>query len=293
MDKKILITGATGHIGNKLIPILLQKKYKLICIYHKKLPVIKKKNITWIKCDLKKSKIPLGNQEKLFCTIHLCGVTNGSKVSDHDYFRINEQTLVNTLESVKEKTRKFIFISSQAVYGSPNSKIVDENFKLQPKFSSYSLSKINCEKWLEYYQSKYNGMYFSLRFTGFLGGGGNIDYIINNAKTDKDIILFSKGKVCRDYISFEYGNEIIMNILKKKINNKYFCFNVSSGKVMKSYDIAKIVCDEFNSKSKIKLSNKEATIKHCVLINKKIKSFIKIKEFNLKQEIINEIRKNI
>ena len=293
MDKKILITGATGHIGKNLIPALLKKKYKLLCVYNKKLPLIKKRNIKWIKCDLKNSKIPLKKNEKLFCTIHLCGVTSGSNVSDSEFFHINEQTLINSLESVKEKTKRFIFISSQAVYGSPNSKTVDENYKLQPKFSSYSLSKINCEKWIEYYQNKYNGMYFSLRFTGFIGGGGNIDYIINNAKNNKDIILFSKGNVCRDYISFEYGNEIIINILKQKFKDKYFYFNVSSGKVIKSYDIAKIVCSEFNSKSKIILSNKEAAIKNCVLINKKIKRFIKIKEFDLKYEIINQIRSNI
>ena len=293
MDKKILITGATGHIGKNLIPALLKKKYKLLCVYHKKLPLIKKRNITWIKCDLKNSKIPLKKNEKLFCTIHLCGATSGGNYSDKDYFSINEQSLVNTLESVKEKTEKFIFISSQAVYGSPNSITVDEKFKLQPKFSSYSLSKINCEKWLEYYQSKYRGMYFSLRFTGFIGGGGNIDYIINNAKNDKDIILFSKGNICRDYISFEYGNEIIINVLKQKFKDKYFYFNVSSGKAIKSYDIAKIVCSEFNSKSKIILSNKEATIKNCVLINKKIKRFIKIKKFDLENEIINQIRNKV
>ena len=294
MNKTILITGATGHIGRRLIPILLEKNYNLICTYNVKSPTTKRnKNIEWIKCNLKTSRITLSNKCKIDCVIHLCGITNGKNASDLEYFRCNEQTLLNTLESVKNKTKKFIFISSQAVYGSPNSKKIDEKFQLQPNFSSYSLSKINCEKWLEYYQSKYKGMYISLRFTGFIGGGGNIDYIINSAKTNKNIVLHSNGKVCRDYISFEYGNEIILKILTKKIINKYFCFNVSSGYVIKSYDIAKIVCDELNSKSKIKLSNTEARIKNCVLINKKIKNFIKIKKFNLKQEIINEIRKYI
>ena len=55
MSHKILITGATGHIGKRLIPLLLKNNYKLVCIYNKKLPIWEKnKNIEWLKCDLKK-----------------------------------------------------------------------------------------------------------------------------------------------------------------------------------------------------------------------------------------------
>ena len=56
-------------------------------------------------------------------------------------------------------------------------------------------------------------MYFSLRFTGFIGGGGNIDYILNKAKNNEDIVLYSKGDIFRDYITFEYGNKIIIKLL--------------------------------------------------------------------------------
>ncbi len=291
MSHKILITGATGHIGKRLIPLLLKNNYKLVCIYNKKLPIWEKnKNIEWLKCDLKKSKIPLKRYTNFSCTIHLAGLTNGASNIDHDYFSTNEQTLLNTLDSVKNKTHKFIFISSQAVYGNPNSKKVDEGFELQPNFNSYSLSKINCEKWLEYYQKQFTGMYFSLRFTGFIGGGGNIDYIIDCAKNNKDIVLFSKGNICRDYISFEYGIDIIKKILEKKISNKYYCFNVSSGNAISSYKISKTVCEVLNSKSKIKLSNQKALIQNCVLNNEKIIKFLRIRKFNLKQEIINWVR---
>ena len=65
-------------------------------------------------------------------------------------------------------------------------------------------------------------MYFSLRFTGFIGGGGNIDYILNKAKNNEDIVLYSKGGIFRDYITFEYGNKIIIKLLNKKYTNKYF-----------------------------------------------------------------------
>ena len=91
MTKKILITGASGHIGKRLIPLLEKKKFKLFCIYNKSLPSKNNNNIVWIKCNLEKSIIPFKDNIKFDCTIHLSGMSGGGIGSDHDYFRINEE----------------------------------------------------------------------------------------------------------------------------------------------------------------------------------------------------------
>ena len=257
--KKILITGASGYIGQKLISELLQKNFELICIYKENIPskYAQNKKIKWIKCDLSKSKIDLRDGIQLNCVIHLCGITIGKKASIEKFFRINELALINTLESVSNKTKKFIFASSQYVYGNPKSKKISENFFLNPTFNPYSASKINCENWLKIYQEYTGGMYFSLRMTGFIGGGGNIDYIIDKAKKNEDIVLFSKGNICRDYITFEFFNNIILRIINKVHKKKFYIFNTSSGQSLSSFSVAKMICKNINSKSKIKLSKKK------------------------------------
>ena len=257
--KKILITGASGYIGQKLISKLLQKNFELICIYRRNIPAqySQNKKIKWIKCDLSKSKINLRDGVQLHCVIHLCGITIGRKASIDKFFRINELALINTLESVSNKTKKFIFLSSQYVYGNPKSKKISENFFLNPSFNPYSASKINCENWLKIYQEFTGGMYFSLRLTGFIGGGGNIDYIIDKAKKNEDIVLFSKGNICRDYITFEFFNNIILRIINKAHKKKFYIFNTSSGQSLSSFLVAKMICKNINSKSEIKLSKKK------------------------------------
>ncbi len=293
--KKILITGASGHVGQKLISALLKKKFKLICIYRRNIPAqySENKKIKWIKCDLSKSKINLRDDTRLHCVIHLCGITIGKKASLDKFFRINELALINTLESVSNKTKKFIFASSQYVYGNPRSNKISEKFYLNPGFNPYSASKVNCENWLKIYQEYTGGMYFSLRLTGFVGGGGNIDYIIDKAKNDEDIVLFSKGNIYRDYITFDFFNNIISRIINKTFKRKFFIFNTSSGQSISSFLVAKMICKNINSKSKIKLSKKKNIIGDFVLQNTKLRKYLKIKNINLKKEILKESKKNI
>ena len=293
--KKILITGASGYIGQKLISELLQKNFELICIYKENIPskYAQNKKIKWIKCDLSKSKINLRDGVQLHCVIHLCGITIGRKASIDKFFRINELALINTLESVSNKTKKFIFLSSQYVYGNPKSKKISENFFLNPSFNPYSASKINCENWLKIYQEFTGGMYFSLRLTGFIGGGGNIDYIIDKAKKNEDIVLFSKGNICRDYITFEFFNNIILRIINKAHKKKFYIFNTSSGQSLSSFLVAKMICKNINSKSEIKLSKKKNIIGNFVLQNIKLRKYLQISNINLKKEILKESKKAI
>lgn len=287
--KNILITGSTGLIGKKLLKKLINQDFELTCIYRNSIPkeFHHEERIKWIQCDLEKNEIEFPSKLKFYAAILLCGKTLGARLTKKEYYNANEITLLNSLNSICHKTKRIIFASSQCVYGNPSNTNIDETFKTQQNFDFYALSKYNAEILLKKYQEKFNGMYISLRLTGFIGGGGNIDYIVSNAVNNKDIVLYSNGQIRRDYISFEYGLEVITKLLLKRYENNYFVFNVGSGQIISAHKIAKEVCKRLNSKSEIILSSKKPSIGDCVLNNNKIRQFIKIQKFNLLDEIIH------
>jgi nucleoside-diphosphate-sugar epimerase len=49
---KVLVTGASGFIGKNLVKYLSKKNYEIFACYFKKKPIIKAKNIHWIKFDI-------------------------------------------------------------------------------------------------------------------------------------------------------------------------------------------------------------------------------------------------
>ena len=51
-NKKVLVTGGTGFVGTHIVEALLQEKAKIIVPLHRRKPIIKNKNITFIKADL-------------------------------------------------------------------------------------------------------------------------------------------------------------------------------------------------------------------------------------------------
>tara|TARA_B000000557_G_C20790877_1_gene450965 strand:+ start:650 stop:1540 length:891 start_codon:yes stop_codon:yes gene_type:complete len=287
--KNILITGPSGLVGTKIISKFLNLEYNLICIYRNVVPKDFRniKKIRWVKCDLENEEFEIHNIKKFYAAILLCGQTNNKNISSEQYIKSNVITLQNTLNSIGSKTDRIIFASTQYVYGNPNNLNIKESHKTQSEFNSYSFSKLRAENILKQHQKKFYGMYISFRLPGFIGGGGNIDYIINKAKKNEDIILFSNGSVCRDYITFDYAFDIIAKTLSQKIKNGFFIFNVGSGQKISSIDIAKKVCKTTNSKSKIILSDKKPEIEDCILNNNKLRRFIDIKNLDLSNEIIS------
>ncbi len=292
--KNILITGSSGLVGTNIISKLLHLEYNLICIYRNVVPKNFRniKKIHWLKCDLENEEFEIHNIKKFYAAILLCGQTNNKNISSEQYNKSNVITLQNTLNSIGCKTDRIIFASTQYVYGNPNNLNIKESHKTQSEFNSYSFSKLRAENILKQHQKKFNGMYISFRLPGFIGGGGNIDYIINKAKKNEDIILFSNGSVRRDYITFEYAFDIIAKTLSQKIKNGFFIFNVGSGQKISSIDIAKKVCKVINSKSKIILSDKKPEIEDCILNNNKLRRFIDIENLDLSNEIISHALNN-
>ena len=153
---RILITGACGYQGTKLIPLLLSKKHKVTAIdtqwFGNKLKKNKnlknyKKNIL----DIKKNDL-----KEIDVIIHLASIAN-DPMGDLDKNLTWEVSCLGTMQllelAVKNKVKKFIYASSASVYGVKKEKKVIETLSLKP-ISTYNKAKMIAEKTILSYSNK-------------------------------------------------------------------------------------------------------------------------------------------
>lgn len=275
---KILITGISGFVGKELLKSILKSKKNFVYYFliRKKLKYfenIKKNNIKFICRDLKEQDLKLPNI--LFDTVvHLAGTTLGKKKSI-EYLVKNEIYTFNLLENLKKKFKKLIYISSQYVYGNPNSLKISEKFDLDPSFSDYGCSKINTENWLNFFKEKNRFSLIILRPCGFYNGGGFITYLIDKLKKNQTVRLFNKGNIVRDYMNITDLINIINLLILKKINKKFLVINIGSGNKKNNLYLSNLLKKKLNSKSKIILLKKKTNLKNFSYSLKEKNKFLK------------------
>ena len=155
---KILITGACGYQGSRLVPKLLKKNIKIIAIdtqwfgnyliEHKNLKNIKKNILDISEKDLDGVNI----------IIHLASIANdpmGDLVQNLTW----EYSCIGTMKlmelAIKKKVSRFIFASSASVYGIKKDKKVIETLSLEP-ISIYNKAKMITERTILSYSDKIN-----------------------------------------------------------------------------------------------------------------------------------------
>ena len=287
--KTVLISGATGFLGKKLLVELSSTNYRIVALYRFEVPNLLRSvpNIEWIMADLADSAVDLDVPYKIDTVVHLAGATLGGGKNESTFFRSNEIATFNLLNQLSGKCSNFIYASSQVVYGDVRSLDVKEDCPLDVTESAYACSKVNCENWLRWFQKKTGGTYLSLRFCGFIDGGGLIDYILDMARKSKDIELFSNGRIVRDYLSSDDATKVFCSAINliDSLANEFIPINVGSGQLLSSIEIAKIICSATNSDSEIVKLERQGPQSDFVLNNNKACNLLNFVPSNLVKEI--------
>lgn len=134
---KILVTGSSGFLGKEVIKTL-QKKHTIV-----KYDFIEGKNIL--------DKVELFESLKgIDIVIHLAAIIENE---NPNLWEVNVKGTKNLVEqSIKQKVKKIIYLSSTGVYGCPNRK-VNEKTKTNPE-NKYEKSKLEAENILLAQQEK-------------------------------------------------------------------------------------------------------------------------------------------
>ena len=133
----VLITGATGFIGKRLLKAV-DEKIKILS---------RNKNSEYetIICDLGQNKIPANSLDGVETIFHLAGIahnTDGNDKNVENYQKVNVNATIDLANlAVKNSVKRFIFVSSIKAGGSLKcGKVINENFVKTPE-EAYGRSK--------------------------------------------------------------------------------------------------------------------------------------------------------
>jgi nucleoside-diphosphate-sugar epimerase len=240
---RILITGNLGYIGSVMSNIVLNQGHEVIgydigyfkdCLTSEDIPVSKQ-----INKDLR--KLEESDLENIDCVIHLASLSNdplGAFMPELTE-EINYHATIKLAEiAKKKKVKRFIFASSQSIYGvSKIDKELDEDTSVKDPITAYAITKWKAEQEIMQMAND-NFIVCALRPSTVFGPSPRFraDIVFNNlvacAYTSKKIEIWSDGSPWRPVVHIDdVCNAFISCLLAPNeiINKQAFNVGVPGG----------------------------------------------------------------
>lgn len=214
MKKRILVTGADGFIGSRLVSKMRDNNFEVLT--HS----IQDGDIT--------GKLDFDDVHHVFHLAALTGVPESWK-NPYDFYRINVLGTVNVLELCRRNNASLTFPSTY-VYGKPQAIPVSEDQMANPS-SPYNHSKLVCESVCEFYSKAYGLNIVVLRPFNIYGPGQSKSFIIPtiiNQILDQDIASIQVKDLApkRDYV---YVDDLVQAMILTIEHEGYSIYNIGSG----------------------------------------------------------------
>ena len=179
----ILVTGSSGFVAQSLIPKLEKLGFDVIGLDWKN------GEHTRIIHDISKS---LEIEDDIDVVIHLAARLEHEKCSKEEFFKTNVYGTEQVLNLAHSKNAYFIYVSTTAIYGSPECPIT-ENTPIDPN-GDYALTKWNGEKICKKYEN--NGLEVTIIRSGPILGQrrlGIYKTIFKNLQNNSSIPILGDG----------------------------------------------------------------------------------------------------
>lgn len=249
----ILLTGGLGYMGSHLCRRLSEDdKIIILDNFSNNLKNIKKqKNVKIIYEDIRNRMVVDRITKGIDIIIHTAAQISITRSIEDPIYDADNNIVgtLNLLEAARKyMTKRFIYISSAAVYGAPIYLPVDEKHVTNP-ISPYGLSKLTGERYSLLYHDLYGLPVTCIRPFNIFGPGqmknsysGVITKFVDNVKSDNCPIIFGDGSQTRDFV---YINDVVDAILLIMKNDDAIgqVFNIGSGNPTNIKDLANIIIE--------------------------------------------------
>jgi UDP-glucose 4-epimerase len=216
-NKKVLITGGLGFVGNSLARTLVNE-YDCEVIIVDNCANSTIDSIQDIADRVQFHQISVLETEKLFPLIHdvhylfhlACMTINTSGTNPLEDLKVNGESTLRILNYLKENQgphfQRFIYTSSCSVYGS-STKLPASEQDGTPVLSNYAATKLLGEQYTIIYNRNYNIPVSVVRYSNVYGYGqsprnpycGVLGKFIHNALTSQPLTVVGDGEQTRDY----------------------------------------------------------------------------------------------
>jgi len=238
---KILVTGASGFIGNRLAIKLVEKGHSVIGLVNKN--KIQNSTIETISADITNDSFSLPN-EKFDVVFHLAAVTPMEK-NKKIIKNVNFQGSVNLFNQIKDKTDFLVHVSGLGVFGDPGDIIIDENTPLKPH-TNYTKIRLDAQQYLET-KCKENSIHLTAVYLGEVYGDGGwfTNQIVSRLKKGS-FRMPKSGDYYRCFVHVDDVVNSLIAICQKKLFDEYFIITDSNPVLFK--DFINFTCDKLGVK---------------------------------------------
>jgi len=213
---KALVTGGAGFIGSHLVDKLMEKEFEVVVLdnfstgnLENLRSHIGKENFRIIKGDIRNKADVKKAAKDVDYIFHLAAIIS-VELSIKNPLLVNEVNVCGTLnileESLKLNLKRFVYLSSCAVYGNPAYLPIDEEHPTKP-LSPYGVSKLTAEHYCMVFYRIYGVQTVCLRLFNVYGPrqssgpySGVITKFIDRLKCGKPPIIYGDGEQTRDFI---------------------------------------------------------------------------------------------
>ena len=249
---RILITGAAGFIGNRLLEYFMRKGNQVIgwdrVAIGEYIKVVDLMNETKVVEELKSFKPEI--------IVHCAGCADVHKsvLCPTDDYCGNVTITHNLLFAIHQagiKKIRFVFLSSASVYGNPRILPITEDAELNP-LSPYALHKVMCEDMCLFFIRNYGIDIKIARIFSAYGEGlrkqifwDMYNKFIQTGKLD----MFGSGNESRDYIHVDDVVQALYLLSISKTEENFF--NVANGYEITIKEVSELFASSYNIDSSI------------------------------------------
>lgn len=264
-EYKVLVTGACGFIGKRLVPALLDKGASVIGIdygsnfFESVNKNIQQKSFYFISGGFNEKADDLSSQlikteKKKSVLIHLAGLAHAGECEKNPAkaFENNVSLTFQTLEFCRKNgISKYIFPSTGLVYGNclNHAAIEDEPVTAG---NVYTATKLAAETLIQGYANSFGLSCMIGRFGNIYGPGSHQDTVIGavvNQVKKKGEIKVRDLTAVRDFIYIDDAVSGIINLLDYMNEPGSEIFNISTGVGVSVKTVAEIICSIAGIKS--------------------------------------------